>query len=93
MVGNGWEMVGVYPTYVLRSGAFLAGAFFLQKSATFPKKCLFGCFYDKTFFFIIKRLLFLHEILKNVSSRLHFHENRESYKKHETSEKSLEQNR
>ena len=28
MVGNGWEIVGVYPTYVLRSGAFLAGAFF-----------------------------------------------------------------
>ena len=32
MVGNGWEMVGVYPTYVLRSGAFLAGAFFFVKS-------------------------------------------------------------
>ena len=32
MVGNGWEMVGVYPTYVLRSGAFLAGAFFFLKS-------------------------------------------------------------
>ena len=26
MVGNGWEMVGVYPTYVLQAGAFLAGA-------------------------------------------------------------------
>ena len=23
MVGNGWEMVGVYPTYVLQAGAFL----------------------------------------------------------------------
>ena len=32
MVGNGCEMVGVYPTYVLRSGAFLAGAFFFVKS-------------------------------------------------------------
>ncbi len=29
MVGNGWEMVGVYPTYVLQAGAFLAGPFFL----------------------------------------------------------------
>ena len=40
-------MVGVYPTYVLRSGAFLAGAFFLfsfsfsQKSAPFYEKCIF----------------------------------------------------
>ena len=36
-------------------GAFPPGAFFRQKSAPFPKKCLFGCFYDKTFLFIIKR--------------------------------------
>ena len=35
--GNGWD----YPTYVLRSGAFLAGAFlFSQKSAPFHKKCI-----------------------------------------------------
>ena len=36
-------------------GAFPPGAFFRQKSAPFPKKCLFGCFYDKTSLFIIKR--------------------------------------
>ena len=29
MVGNGWEMVGVYPTYVLQAGAFLAGGRFV----------------------------------------------------------------
>ena len=47
-MGNGWEMIGEYPTYVLRSGAFLAGPFFFpQKSAPFNKKCLFGCFYEK----------------------------------------------
>ena len=33
MVGNGREIVGAYPTYVLRSGAFLAGTFFFLKSA------------------------------------------------------------
>ena len=49
-------MVGVYPTYVLQAGAFLAGAFFFsQKSAHFNEKCLFVCFYDKTSLFIIKR--------------------------------------
>ena len=36
-------------------GAFPPGAFFRQKSAPFCKKCLFVCFYDKTFLFIIKR--------------------------------------
>ena len=36
-------------------GAFPPGAFFRQKSAPFHKKCLFGSFYDKTSFFIIKR--------------------------------------
>ena len=36
-------------------GAFPPGAFFRQKSAPFPKKCLFVCFYDKTSLFIIKR--------------------------------------
>ena len=36
-------MVGVYPTYVLRSGAFLAGAFFLIKSLLlFIKKGFWG---------------------------------------------------
>ena len=25
-MGNGWEMVGVYQTYVLQAGAFLVGA-------------------------------------------------------------------
>ena len=35
MVANDWEMVEVYPTYVLRSGAFLAGAFFCIKSLPF----------------------------------------------------------
>ena len=55
MVGNGWEMVGVHPTYVLRSGAFLAGAFFVRKkSAPFHKKCLLGVL-NKTFLFVIKR--------------------------------------
>ena len=44
-------MVGVYPTYVLRSGAFLAGAFFFsQTSAPFY---MFFWFYDKTSLFII----------------------------------------
>ena len=32
IVGNGWEIVGVYPTYVLLSGAFLAGAVLFVKS-------------------------------------------------------------
>ena len=45
---NGWEMVGVYPTYVLRSGAFLAGAFFFLKSRPlFIKKCIFVVFMTK----------------------------------------------
>ena len=38
---NGWEMVGVYPTYVLRSGAFLAGAFFFLKSRSLFIKSVF----------------------------------------------------
>ena len=52
-------MIGVYPTYVLQAGAFLAGGFFLfsQKSAPFNKKCLFVCFYDETSLFIIKKAL------------------------------------
>ena len=36
-------------------GAFPPGAFFRQKSAPFHKKCLFVCFYDKTFFFYNKK--------------------------------------
>ena len=31
MAGNGWDMIGVYPTYVLQAGAFLAGALFFSK--------------------------------------------------------------
>ena len=34
MVGNGWEMVGVNPTYVLQAGAFLAEV--EEGSFTFP---------------------------------------------------------
>ena len=37
---NGWKMVGVYPTYVLQAGAFLAGAVFLFSHAPFHKKCI-----------------------------------------------------
>ena len=37
MAGNGWEMVGVYATYVLQAGAFLAGHSFSQKSVPFHK--------------------------------------------------------
>ena len=44
---NGWEMVGVYPTYVLQPGAFLAGAFFSQKSAPFHKNVFFLFFLMK----------------------------------------------
>ena len=43
------------PNSVLVPAVFLAGASFYQKSVPFHKKCLFLCFYDKTFFFIIKR--------------------------------------
>ena len=50
MVGSGWEMVGVYPTYVLQAGTFLAGTFFLQP--LFIQHCF--CLYDKTFLLIIK---------------------------------------
>ena len=55
MNGNGWEMVGEYPTYVLRSGAFLAGTLFCLKSRPLFIKSAFCCFYDKTYLFIIKR--------------------------------------
>ena len=48
MVGNGWEMLGVYPTYVLRSGAFLAGAlFFLKGLPLFIKSASLGVFIMK----------------------------------------------
>ena len=47
MVGNEWEMVGVCPTYVLRSGAFPAGAFFFFTSAPFHKKVIFCAFMIK----------------------------------------------
>ena len=48
MVGNGWEMVGEYPTYVLRSGAFLAGNFFSLKSRSlFIKRAFFAVFIIK----------------------------------------------
>ena len=36
-------------------GAFPPGAFFRQKSGPFHKKCMFGCFYDKTFILLMKR--------------------------------------
>ena len=40
---NGWEMVGVYPTYVLRLWAFLAGAsFFLKSLPLFIKSAFLG---------------------------------------------------
>ena len=49
-------MVGVYPTYVLRSGAFLAEPFFFAKSLPiFIKSVIWNVFYYKTFLFIIKR--------------------------------------
>ena len=35
MVGNGWEMVGEYPTYVLRSGGIPSGGFFSSKVGPF----------------------------------------------------------
>ena len=44
-VGNGWEMVGVNPTYVLRSGAFLAGAFLFLKSRPLFIKSVFCVFF------------------------------------------------
>ena len=54
MVGIGWEMVGVYPIYVLQAGAFLAGAF-LFFAVPFPNKCLFGCFCNQVFLFIMTK--------------------------------------
>ena len=45
---NGWEIVGVYPTYVLRCGAFLAGLFFFVKSRPlFIKSAFLGVFMMK----------------------------------------------
>ena len=55
MVGHGWEIVGIIQPMCSAPGAFPPGAFFRQKSAPFPKKCIFLCFYDKTSLFIIKR--------------------------------------
>ena len=54
---NGWEMVGEYPTFVLRSGGIPGRGlfFFLSKVSFVCKKCMFVCFYDKTSLFIIKR--------------------------------------
>ena len=52
MVGNGWEMVGVYPTYVLQAGAFLAGAFLFLKSLPLFITTFVCCFYDKTSFLL-----------------------------------------
>ena len=44
-MGNGWEMAGVYPTYVFQAGAFLAGSFFFLKSRSlFIKSHLFDVF-------------------------------------------------
>ena len=55
-MGNGWEMVAEYPTFVLRSGAFLAGALFFVKSLPLVMKSVFLYIcYDKTSFCIIKR--------------------------------------
>ena len=53
MVGNGWEMVGVYPTYVLQAEALMAGAFFFIKSLhLFIKNAFVLCLYDKTSFLL-----------------------------------------
>ena len=41
VMGNGWGMVRVYPTYVLQAGAFLAGALFVFVSQTLFKKLFF----------------------------------------------------
>ena len=50
MVENGWGMVGMYPTYVLQAGAFLAEAFFFIKSLPlFIKKVFFVCIIKPTF--------------------------------------------
>ena len=58
-MGNDWEMVGVFPTYVLRSGAFLAGAsFFVKSRPLFIKGACLDVCYDKTSLFIVKRFFF-----------------------------------
>ena len=60
IAGNGWAMVGVYSTCVLRSGAFLAGADFFIKSR-FP-------FIKSAFVFMIKPLFLLMHVRKSVGS-------------------------
>ena len=50
MAENGWEMVGVYPNYVLQTGAFLAGGLF-SFTAPFHKKNFLDGLYEKTFLF------------------------------------------
>ena len=49
-------MVGVYPTYVLRSGSIPSGGFLFVKSRPlFIKSVFFAVFDDKTSLFILKR--------------------------------------
>ena len=55
LLGMGGKWLGNIQPMCSAPGAFPPGAFFRQKSAPFPKKCLFGCFYNKTSLFIIKR--------------------------------------
>ena len=56
MVGNVWEIAGVYPTYALQAGAFLAGAFvFLKSRPLFVIRVFCYCFDDKTSHFFIKK--------------------------------------
>ena len=51
-LGNGW---GISNLCAPLRGIPGRGVCFPYKSALFHKKCLFGCFYDKTSLFIIKR--------------------------------------
>ena len=51
MVGNGWEMVGLYSTYVLQAGAFPAGALFLFLQPLFIQRAFWYVFIIKLPFY------------------------------------------
>ena len=71
-----------YPTYVLQARAILAGAFFVFVYNPFYQNVLFGCFYNKTSFFIqqktrpraISRVVGLKENLINDKYKFKYYE-------------------
>ena len=62
-IGNGWEWLGngweISNLCAPLRGIPGRGLFFRQKSSPFLKRCLFGCFYDKTSVFFSWYQLYL----------------------------------